>query len=74
MNAIQIGSGKFCIRFVRRSMVPCRRYFFFSILFLVCRDQCKFFSETQEQLWTKRLDKLDRYVLKLKMERSHDKK
>ncbi|MBM9545628.1 winged helix-turn-helix transcriptional regulator [Leptospira sp. 201903074] len=25
-------------------------------------------------LWTKRLDKLDRYVMKLKMERSHDKK
>ncbi|EOQ96091.1 transcriptional regulator, ArsR family [Leptospira wolbachii serovar Codice str. CDC] len=25
-------------------------------------------------LWTKRLDKLDRYVLKLKMERSRDKK
>ncbi|WP_039927069.1 ArsR/SmtB family transcription factor [Leptospira vanthielii] len=27
-----------------------------------------------KNLWTKRLDKLDRYVLKLKMERSHDKK
>ncbi|MCW7470724.1 ArsR/SmtB family transcription factor [Leptospira kanakyensis] len=27
-----------------------------------------------KNLWTKRLDKLDRYVMKLKMERSHDKK
>ncbi|PJZ45666.1 metalloregulator ArsR/SmtB family transcription factor [Leptospira brenneri] len=27
-----------------------------------------------KNLWTKRLDKLDRYVLKLKMERTNDKK